>query len=306
MKTGWGTIAALSVLGGLLTSCQSNQHASTSHQSDAASAAQPVKLGASDGELVHDGQRRTYSIYTPKSYRGDRPLPLVLAFHGYGSQGKDLATGSGMNDIAEQKGFLVVYPDGIERRWNPLHKALTGVDDVAFVPALIAHLKQERAINSRRIYAAGVSNGGFLVQRLACDQAKDIAAFASVVSSFPSQLQAGCRPQAPVPMLMINGTSDDKVPWQGGNLPYGSLLSVPQTIELWKQHNACPDSAQVKRLAGDRIEVSRYSNCRSGAEVELVALKGAGHVYPRGGGGSSSLLDGSQEIWNFFERHRLR
>ncbi|MBW4469000.1 MAG: hypothetical protein KME45_01190 [Stenomitos rutilans HA7619-LM2] len=289
-----------------LAACQapSSQRAS-SPQSDAASAAQPLKLGDATGELVYQGQRRTYHLYTPKSYRPDRPLPLVLAFHGYGSQGKDLANGSGFNDTAEQKGFVVVYPDGIDRRWNPLNKFLTGVDDVGFVPALIDHIKRIRAIDSRRVYAAGVSNGGFLVQRLACESSFQIAAFASVVATLPSQLQGSCNPQVPTPILMINGTDDRKVPWQGGNLSYGSILSVPGTIEFWQRHNSCPSSAQVKQLTGGRVEVARYANCQGGSEVELVTLKGVGHVWPRGGSGPSQLLNGSEEIWSFFQRHRL-
>ncbi len=275
-------------------------------QSDAASAAQPLTVGDSTGELTYEGQQRTYRLYTPKAYRPDRPLPLVLAFHGYGSQGKDLANGSGLNEVAEQKGFVVVYPDGIKRRWNPLNKMLTGVDDVGFVPALITHIKRNRAIDSRRVYATGVSNGGFLVQRLACETSSPIAAFASVVATLPSQLKGSCNPQTPVPMLMINGTDDQKVPWQGGNLGYGSILSVPGTIDFWQRYNNCPSSAPVKRLVGDRVEIARYPNCQGGSEVALVTLKGVGHVWPRGGSGSAALLNGSEEIWNFFQRHQLK
>lgn len=289
-----------------LTACQSSPVDRVAQAQPAASAApQPLKLGAVTGELTYEGQPRTYRLYTPKAYRPDRPLPLVLAFHGYGSQGKDLANGSGLNDVAEQKGFVVVYPDGIDRRWNPLNKMLTGVDDVGFVPALITHIKRIRAIDSRRVYATGVSNGGFLVQRLACETSSPIAAFASVVATLPSQLK-GCNPQTPVPILMINGTDDQKVPWQGGNLGYGSILSVPGTIDFWQRYNNCPPSAPVKRQVGDRVEIARYPNCQGGSEVELVTLKGVGHVWPRGGSGSSSLLNGSEEIWSFFQRHRLK
>jgi polyhydroxybutyrate depolymerase len=288
-----------------LTACQPAAVDRESPQSDAAAAAQPLKLGDATGELVYEGQQRTYHVYTPKTYRPDRPLPLVLAFHGYGSQGKDLANGSGFNEIAEQKGFVVVYPDGIDRRWNPFNKFLTGVDDVGFVPALIAHIKRIRAIDSRRVYATGVSNGGFLVQRLACESSSPIAAFASVVATLPNQLQGSCNPQTPVPILMINGTDDRKVPWQGGNMGYGSILSVPGTIAFWQRRNNCPPAPQVKHLTGDRVEIARYPNCQGGSEVELVTLKGVGHVWPRGGSGSSSLLNGSEEIWSFFQRHKL-
>lgn len=295
-----------------LAACQLSWHDRTASPDrslasplEAVAVAQPLKLGTTTGKLVYEGQERTYQLYTPKAYRPDHPLPLVLAFHGYGSQGKDLANGSGFDEIAEQKGFLVVYPDGIDRRWNPLSKFLTGVDDVGFVPALIDHIKRIRAIDSRQIYAAGVSNGGFLVQRLACEPSSQIAAFATVVATLPSQLKDDCKPKTPVPMLMINGTADRKVPWQGGNLGYGSILSVPATIDFWQRQNNCQPSAQVKQLKGDRVEIARYANCQGGSEVELVTLKGVGHVWPRGGSGASSLLNGGEEIWSFFQRHRL-
>lgn len=289
---------------GGLVGCQTapNPSAAPSEQPDVATAAQPVKPGESTGELTYDGQRRTYTIYTPRSYRPDRPMPMVLVFHGYGSQGKELARGTGFNQLAEKENFIVVYPDGIERRWNPLNKALTGVDDVGLVPALVNHLQQIRRIDDRRIYAAGVSNGGFLVQRLACERNSPIAAYASVVASFPTLLQGFCNPPQPVPMLMINGTADEKVPWQGGNLFYGSILSIPNTINLWRRHNSCPEQPQVKQL-GDRVEVARYTNCRNQAEVELVKLNGVGHIWPRGGSGPTQLLNGSQQIWSFFQRH---
>lgn len=303
----WSALARLVPIGlaGYLAACQAFQSQQQGPPRDdfAATAAQPVQLGESTGELSYDGRQRTYTLYTPKSYQRDYPMPLVLAFHGYGSQGKDLAQNTDFNRLAEQKGFVVVYPDGIERRWNPLNKVLTGVDDVGFVPALIDHMKQVREIDPQRIYAAGVSNGGFLVQRLACESSTEIAAFASVVASFPTQFQFTCRPRRSVPILMMNGTEDRKVPWQGGNLFYGSILSVPDSIDFWRVHNNCPSQPQIKRLAGGRVEIARYMNCHDNTEVELVKLEGAGHVWPKGGSGPSQLLNGSQEIWNFFQRH---
>lgn len=229
---------------------------------------------------------------------------LVLAFHGYGSQGKDLAVNTGFNDLAEQKGFIIAYPNGIDRRWN-IASPLLGVDDVSFVWVLIDDLIKIRAIARSRIYAVGVSNGGFLVQRLACEANSKFAAFASVVATFPGQLQAFCHPNSPVSMLMTNGTDDRKVPWSGSEFSDDWLLSVPDTIDFWQQQNLCTAKTQVKQL-NSRVEITRYPACQGGAEIELVTLKGAGHVWPRGGSGAKQLLNGSEEIWNFFQRHRLK
>ena len=265
-----------------------------------------ARPGNEIGTLTRQGQPRTYVLHTPKSYRSDRPLPIVIAFHGYGSQGKDLAASSGLNDLADQQGFLVVYPDGLDRRWNLTQSLFSQVDDVGFVSALIDHLTQIRAVDSRRIYAMGVSNGGFLVQRLACESSSRIAAFASVVATLPASLQTNCKASRPVSMLMMNGTDDRKVPWQGGRLSYGEILSVPASIEFWQQRNQCSTKSRIKRAVNDRVDLDRHPNCQAGSEVELVTLKGVGHLFPRGGSGPNSLINGSEEIWTFFQRHPLK
>ncbi len=241
---------------------------------------------------------RTYVTHLPNNRQPTQPVPLVLVFHGYGSQGKDLAKSSGFNQIADRENFIVVYPDGLDRRWN-----VGGSEDVAFTNSLIQQFQQRYKIDSRRIYATGISNGGFLVQRLACESSSQIAAFASIVATLPDGLQSQCRSNRPVSMLMMNGTDDRKVPWSGGSLPYGQILSVPSSINFWRQRNQCPKPPQVRSL-NPRVQIDQYTSCKNNSEVELVTLKGAGHVFPRGGGGANSLIDASREVWNFFGRHR--
>ena len=240
---------------------------------------------------------RTFVTHLPNNRPPTQPVPLVLVFHGYGSQGKDLAKSSGLNQIADRENFIVVYPDGLDRHWN-----VSGNEDVAFTNSLIQQFQQRYKIDSRRIYATGVSNGGFLVQRLACESSNQITAFASVVATVPNGLQSRCQSNRPTSMLMINGTDDRKVPWTGGSLSYGQILSVPDSIGFWRQRNQCPSAAQVRSF-NSQVQIDQYTNCKNGSEVELVTLKGAGHVFPRGGGGATSLIDASQEIWSFFDRH---
>ncbi len=130
-------------------------------QASSAVADQPVKTNVY-GKLTDQGKQRTYYLYTPPSYHPGNPMPLVLAFHGSGEQGKDLAAHSGLNKVADQEGFIVVYPDGINKKWNV--SGSSSENNVAFVHALIGHIGQLRAIDHQRIYAAGLSNGGILVQ----------------------------------------------------------------------------------------------------------------------------------------------
>lgn len=255
-----------------------------------------VKPGNTIDSFEVGGQQRTVFVHIPKTYSAKKPSPVVLAFHGYGGNGKQLADGSGLNALADQQGFIAVYPDGLDRRWS-----VGGDQDVAFVGALLDRLQQQYGADSRRIYATGISNGGFLVQRLACEMPTRVRAFASVVATVPNGLQQDCQSKVPVSMLMMNGTDDRKVPWNGGTLGYGSILSVPDSIRFWQQKNGCPTQPKTQNVNA-RVQIDRYLGCRGGAEVELVTLKGAGHVFPRGGGGANSLIDGSREIWQFFQR----
>jgi polyhydroxybutyrate depolymerase len=181
------------------------------------------------------GQQRTYLLHAPTTYNSNHPLPLVLAFHGYGSQGRDLANGAGFSQLADQQGFLVVYPDGRDRRWNLNRTSLTNVDDRAFVSALIDRLVESGAVDSQHIYAMGVSNGGFFVQGLACEEQTRIRAFATVVASLPGALQTTCQTTRPVPMLMINGTSDRKVTTSAAAIWVAAALGIAAACGLWQQ-----------------------------------------------------------------------
>ncbi len=105
---------------------------------------------------------------------------------------------------------------------------------------------------------------------------------------------------------MINGTADQKVPWEGGQRPYGAIVSVPESIQFWRQHNGCKASIPLEQRPSSRVDIARYGSCQGSSEVELVTLKGAGHVWPRGGSSAGQLVNGSQEIWNFFERHSAK
>ncbi|MBV9386931.1 MAG: hypothetical protein JOZ78_10940 [Chroococcidiopsidaceae cyanobacterium CP_BM_ER_R8_30] len=301
----------MSVLIALLAACHSNatQQRNSQEVTTKTISNPPSRTGDGTGSLLIQGQSRTYLLHTPKSYLVAHPMPLVLAFHGYGSQGKDMARETGLSDLAEQQKFLVAYPDGLERRWNiVVQPDSSDTDDVTFVSVLIEHLTQIRTVDRNRIYAVGVSNGGFLVQQLACaaSQKSSIAAFATVASTLLEPLQLVCHPPVPVSILMINGTADQKVPWEGGERPYGSLLSIPATIQFWQQHDGCLENLPRRLDLNQRVEIERYINCHEGAEVELVKLKGAGHIWPRGGTGANHLLNGSQESWNFFQRHPAR
>lgn len=295
------------------------------------------KIANSDGsgELNDQGQLRTYKLYTPKSYNPNRPMPLVLVFHGSNGTGASIADVTRFNDLAEKKGFIVAYPDGINHNWRVKQVASSPstpskVDDVLFVAALIDHLKQTRNIDSRRIYATGFSKGAILTQALACNLPNQIAAFASVEGSLPVTLKDKCQPQIPVSMMMINGTNDQSVHYQGeppNKKGKGALASIPETIDIWRKLDSCTSPAQVKQLpdpspsdslrdsSASRIQVktSRYTGCNSGSEVMLAAIVDGGHFWPGGATQDPNAIqfnaklgyNATDAIWDFFQRHTL-
>ncbi|CAN1208848.1 PHB depolymerase family esterase [Tumidithrix helvetica PCC 7403] len=266
-------------------------------------------------QLFHQGLKRTYALYTPPIYKDENSLPLVLGFHGGYTLASRFAITTGLNDLADEKKFLVVYPQGIDSHWNDGRGTTNPqIDDVGFVEALIHEIQNLRNIDSRRIYVTGISNGGYFVQRLACQLPQKIAAFASVAATLPVPLRDCRQGQLPVSILMINSPNDTFVPWEGGigtKGKGGEILSVPATVEFWRQHNGC-SSIKETQLLGDNVEMMRYSGRNSEVEVILVTVKDGGHTWPGGKqqpqwlvGKTTKEIQASYLIWDFFQRHTL-
>lgn len=284
---------------------------------------QPSDNNDSQERITYQGRLRTYILHTPKDYTPNRSMPLVLVFHGGNGRGRSVQRNSGFNDLADQQGFFVAYPDGIDRHWNDgrLDTDNPDVDDVGFVAALIDHLVKTKNIDSSRVYATGISNGGAMVLKLACDLSDKIAAFAPIASSLSVRLASSCKPSKPVSILMFNSPDDPYMPWEGGmgRGRGGMKLSVPETVEWWRKHNDCSPQADNNTLPmtaasdGTRVRVSRYSGGRSDTEVVLYTIEGGGHTWPGGQlsrreqefGTTSRQVDASEVMWEFFQRHAL-
>lgn len=267
------------------------------------------------------GLTRTYYIHLPLSYnKKQKAVPLVLAFHGSGATGKDLAQQSHLNDIADAGGFIIVYPDGYQQQWadgrgtTPPEQA--GVDDVAFVSALIDKLSGELAIDRKRVYVTGMSNGGIFSHRLACDLADKITAIASVSGTMAENISGQCQPGRPVPVMLFMGTDDPSVPFEGGEVDgdQGVDLSAGGTIQQWVTLDACslnPQITPAPPATNDGTSVLRtdYSSCKDNADVVLYTIQGGGHTWPGGGNNAqlsdpSDHLDASLVIWEFFQQYQ--
>jgi polyhydroxybutyrate depolymerase len=277
-----------------------------------------VTYGDANGNLTDQGLFRTYNIYTPKSYSPDSPMPLVLVFHGDDGSGRSISNVTQFNKLAEEKGFIVVYPDGIDHKWSLRKTSPNKVDDIAFVDNLIDHLQQVRNIDSSRIYATGFSKGGILTQALSCQLSDKIAAFASVAGSLPLRLKDTCKPSLPVSMLMINGTNDQSVHYQGDDKSQkGALISIPETVDFWRDNNQCTDNnielVVNKPNSNPNLKAYSYSNCTAGSEVQQLAVVNGGHIWYGGSSNDENVnkfnkklgLDSTQTIWDFFEHHSL-
>ena len=265
----------------------------------AQSEARSLRLGAAT---------RTYVIHRPVR-AAVAPRPLVLVLHGAGGTGRQIARHTGFDRIADREGFLAVYPDGIDRRWNDGRK-LSGSDDVGFIRALVDTVRREFRIDSARIFVTGISNGAMLAHRLACDLPGTFAAIAPVAGALPASLVERCS-RSTVSMIAFQGTADRLVPFEGGNVARarGAVLSARATAEHWARAGGCRTDPIVRPLPdrmrdGTRIQRFIYPGCARVA-VELYAIIGGGHTWPGGpvsGGRTTREISAAEVMWSFFER----
>ena len=250
--------------------------------------------------ITHDGLIRTYRLHLPVGYNPDSLYPFVLNMHGLGSNALEQEFYTAFNDVADSAGFLVAYPNGIDETWNI--SSVTGTDDVGFISALIDSIDYQYGIDLNRVYATGMSMGGFMSYRLACELAGRIAAIASVTG-----LQAfyPCNPGRPVPVLQFHGTADPVVPYSG----------VPSTIANWVNYNTCPstpvntDLPDIDTNDNSTVTVSYYGLCEESTEVILYTINNGEHTWPGASfiiGVTNQDIKASYEIWNFFSKFTLQ
>ncbi len=283
--------------------------------------------GAADspGELSYDGLDRTYLLHLPPSYDGHTPLPLVLVFHGGLGNAESIAGRIGMEAQADEHGFILVYPNGTGRTeraltWNAGYCCGYAmeheIDDVGFVRALLDKLQAELAVDPKRVYAAGISNGAMLVYRLAAELPTRFAAVAPVAGAIGGQAQGGPRvlipePAYPVSIIAFHGKKDENVPYGGGTgkdaLEHRVDMSVAEAIAFWVQADGCDKDPATETMAEGKVVKDSYVNCWSDTNVVLYTIVDGGHEWP---GAERKLLergpvelDATEEMVEFFLRH---
>lgn len=286
--------------------------------------------------LIHDGMKRTFRIFSPSFYTDSLKMPIVIALHGKGGNGKSMAilTRMGFDKLAEKEGFLVLYPDGIKLNWNDgrmdeeskdrAHRE--NIDDVGFISDLIDFMIKYYNTDPGRVYVTGISNGAIMAYRLACELSHKIAAIAPVDGNIPVMLYPECNPSFPVSVLAINNVDDPLVPFEGGDIhsslhkvKLGKVLSVEKSVEFWVTQNKCSGTPEVTKepdrdpADGTRVTRTLYPAGINGTEVMLYAIDGGGHTWPGGIqykpagiiGKTCRDIDACEVIWSFFKRHSI-
>lgn len=280
---------------------------------------------------------RSYSVYVPNSYTPDEATPLVYVLHGRPSNGISMIYITEMNRVAAQEGFIVVYPNGLSQEWNYTRNipgyASNRVDDSRFLSDLIDDLSVTLNIDQQRLYVTGFSNGGFMTHRLACDTTGRYAAFAPVGATVFSGQPEYCEERGvqPVPMLMIHGTEDVSVPWDGRQIVINSSQGPEQiystypmqfSVNFWGTVNKCDSEAsptlEVLPQGGDSpdtlVRFVTFQDCAPESALHLYLVTGGGHNWPGVPRVISEEIAGkvnmdifaSQVIWDFFKEFSLK
>lgn len=263
-----------------------------------------LQAGDINGSLEFGSKMRTYLLHVPVGYDAQNPTPLVVVFHGLTRTGPEVADISGFSPIADEENFIVVYPDGWNKKWASPGGS---IDDVGFVSALIDALSSDYNINANQIYAAGVSNGGMFTYRLALELTNVFASIGNVAGYLPAYAPDPLPvPSRAISVVHFHGTTDPVIPYEQSEA----------AVEFWVDNNACSATPVVTSLPdtdpGDGTTVDQlvYGSCAANTGVELYKIYNGDHTWP---GTSSNLMTGtickdinaSEIMWEFFKAHPL-
>jgi len=255
---------------------------------------------------------RPYDLKVPAGYDGDNPVPLVVLLHGYTSNGATQARYFGLLDEADKAGFLLAYPNGTRDRlgnrfWNATDACCdffrSGVDDVAYLDAVIADVSARYPVDPDRIYLVGHSNGAFMAHRYACDRADRVAAIVTL-AGMTWRDQSRCPAGSPLSVLHVHGRNDMTVSYQGGATPEGAYPGAVETVDDWAAKDGCTGSLTVtgrkldldQSIPGDETDEATVGGCPSGVSVTLWTIEGGGHVPAFNGNWAPA-------IWSFLAAH---
>jgi polyhydroxybutyrate depolymerase len=286
-------------------------------------------LPARGDSLTVDGVTRTFIAQLPET----KPAPLVIVLHGNTQTGVDMVRRTSWPLVAKRDHFAVVYPDGLDQAWADLRAGEEragrgpprGTDDIAFITKLVEKYVADGVADPKRVYITGISNGGAMTMMLVCARADLFAAAASVIMNLTEASAQACHPSRPVPMLLMNGTADPLIPYDGGRgtsrFAAEGFWSTEKTLEFWRRANGCDLKDASTTDLGDRNPEDQStvtqitSHCPQARDVVLYRVNGGGHRmpghfpdahFPRVAaailGPQNGDIDGADTILGFFQK----
>ena len=239
--------------------------------------------------LETESSRRSYWLHVPLGSLQESPLPLLIVLHGHGGTGRRMMRLTGLNRLADEEGWLVAYPDGKSwwnipwGSWNAEYccgyAQRREVDDLAFLNLLMDDILKAYPADSKQVSIVGVSNGGMMAYRAGCAMAERLSAIGIVAGAMPP---GPCEPKAPLSVMIVHGTEDPYVLYQGGESPNSGYkrrdASVEEAVRFWVNHNQL--SVTPDRLERGAVIEERYRRGDNRISVTLYTIRGAGHHWP--------------------------
>ena len=288
-----------------------------------------VMKSAEDKEytLRHQDVDRTFTVHLPPGYSQENSMPLVILLHGGSGDPEAMISTSEFNNVADSVGCIAVYPKGGAEKGDGFSWAdgrgtnadLAGIDDVGFIGRLIDFMHDNFNTHPDSVYVTGISNGGFMSQRIACELSHKISAVATVTATIDTSFMSSCNPSKPVPVMFFNGTSDPFVPYEGGEMSttVGTIVSTDDIMDFWKNVNNCLTKKNMVEIPDadedDNCTVEKYifSDCDCHADVILFKILNGGHTWPGVelplyeliAGNTNEDIHASREMWYFFEQY---
>ena len=273
-----------------------------------------------------DGYDRSFILYLPLGYNNAGKMPLVFVIHGGSGTPEGMIRIADFRPIADKEKVILVYPAGHERNWNdgrPTMPNQMGINDVGFFSRVCEYMIANHPVDGTRIYATGISNGGFMSSRLGCELGNPIAAIAVVAATMEATtISPSCHPPRPVPAMYIHGTTDALVPFTGGVMTAGgtaggTILSHAQAVARWVDLNRChatPTETDLPDISTDGTTVKQrvFAGGANGSEVVSYVILNGGHTWPQGYqylpesiiGKTCQDMNACEVIWAFFKRFK--
>jgi polyhydroxybutyrate depolymerase len=304
--------------------------------------------------ITVDSLDRTYTVHLPKGYDDKQHYPVVMLLHGVNQDSDDMERLTRFNELADKDSIIAVYPNALHGRWNfgvhepvpvpvrrgPYRRRPYGyppppprnpeggqrrreappapADDIEFFNKMLDKIANKYAVDKSRIYATGLSDGGFMTVKVGCAMADRIAAIGPVAAAMPKTMV--CLPARPIPVVMINGTDDPIVKYDGASAKPGRIatISAEDSAKEWAKLNRCSEKPSHSKLrahekGGKDTAVATFEGCQQNASVVLYSVKGGGNAWPGGQqyevekqiGKTSQNLDANEVLWSFFVTRKL-